>query len=69
MFESLENVLMQIMQSLHRQEQMMQLVITHLKIKMMLQNFLVCQLLQSVTTSKMEDLSLVNTILSMKKTI
>ena len=27
MFESLENVLMQIMQSLHRQEQMMQLVL------------------------------------------
>ena len=35
----------------------------------MLQSFLVCQLLQSVTTSKMEDLSLVNTTLSMKKTI
>ena len=33
MFESLENVLMQIMQSLHRQEQMMQLVITHFKNK------------------------------------
>ena len=33
MFESLENILMQIMQSLHRQEQMMQPVITHFKNK------------------------------------